>query len=294
MSISQANKSWLDGHLVDSQAGMIPLSDRSLLLGDGVFETVLIRNRCILNWNQHAERLEKSLKLAGIPRIYSRDELLEGIRSMMDAASLDCASVRLTVTRGSGSKGYLPLPDDQVQPRTLISAKPLATTDTSGQTCIRAVSCPNPIFSRDPLQRIKSTSRLQYVLAARFARDSGVEECLMLNESGVIAEWTSGNFLILDEKEGILSTPDDSSGALAGITRETALLAATRSGLRPERTEILPDGLKTTQCLLLTNSLRGIQVVSELDGKVFHRGSVPLEKLQTALADIRMESSVPL
>jgi 4-amino-4-deoxychorismate lyase len=99
--------------------------------------------------------------------------------------------------------------------------------------------------SRDPFLRVKSTHRPAYD-AARAALPAGLDEVILLNEAGEVADGSIST-LFFDRGQG-LRTPPLTSGALPGVLR--AEIAA------PEESLTAAD-LPHVK-LWLGNSLRGL------------------------------------
>ena len=105
--------------------------------------------------------------------------------------------------------------------------------------------------STDPLIRHKTTRRALYEAArAQFPADA-INEVILLNEKGELAEGTITNLFVEDD-DGRLMTPPISSGCLAGVLR-TSLICARKAYNHRLRLEDL-DGRK----LYVGNSLRGL------------------------------------
>jgi branched-chain amino acid aminotransferase len=90
---------------------------------------------------------------------------------------------------------------------------------------------------------IKSLNYLNNILAKIEANNAGVEEAVMLNAEGFVAECTGDNLFIV--KNRALFTPPLSAGALYGITRQTVIELAEEAGLESVRAE--PDALRFVQ-----------------------------------------------
>lgn len=260
--MSKPIKFWLNGDMHDAGDTKIPVNDRGLLFGDALFETVQVRGNTALNWQAHWERLRHGLEMCALTFPCSEAVILRGIWDVMRANEARDGVIRLMVSRGEGSRGYFPM--DCHAPNVLIQFRPLPPT---GGRAISAVTSPWAIYSKDPLQSIKSASRLNYVIMAIHAQKSGVDECLVLNEYQEIAEWLSGNFLILSESK--LIGPPASVGRLNGVTVPIIIEAAGGMGI-PYFTETLrvPE-VDSFSTLLLTNSTRVVQSVHSLDDTPF-------------------------
>ncbi|MFZ3007557.1 MAG: aminotransferase class IV, partial [Phenylobacterium sp.] len=85
---------------------MIPPDDRGLLLGDGLFETVLSRAGDLVALGEHLERMAAGCAVLGLPAP-DRGEAEALMRRAVSDAGLDGAraAVRLTLTAGSGGRG---------------------------------------------------------------------------------------------------------------------------------------------------------------------------------------------
>src|SRR5258708_29614651 len=85
---------------------------------------------------------------------------------------------------------------------------------------------------------IKSLNYLNNILAKIEANNAGVEEAVMLNAEGFVAECTADNLFIV--KNGELFTPPLSAGALYGITRGTVMEIAELIGVKGSETNLTP------------------------------------------------------
>jgi branched-chain amino acid aminotransferase len=117
---------------------------------------------------------------------------------------------------------------------------------------------------------IKSLNYLNNILAKIEANNAGVEEAVMLNAEGFVAEGTADNIFIV--KQGGLYTPPLSAGALYGITRQTVLELAEAAGLKvgePNLTRY--DLFNADECFLTGTGAELIPVV-KIDGRVIGTG----------------------
>jgi len=260
--MSKANKIWKDGEVIPQQSLILNGMDRIAILGDGLFESIQAVDGSILNWDNHMSRLFKGLEYCQFQYDWDSDWLLCGVKHLLEQNDCDSASIRITISRGHHSLGYLP--GDQCKASAWIylrePAKMISNT-------ITATISRQPIFSKDPLQSLKSTSRLHYVLSSIDAASRNAQEALILNEKNQIAEWTSGNFFMWFD--GSLSIPDPSCGALPGTTAPFVIRAAEELGWKIRKGFMQPDELPPAASLLMSNSLRGIQCITRLDDREF-------------------------
>jgi branched-chain amino acid aminotransferase len=117
---------------------------------------------------------------------------------------------------------------------------------------------------------IKSLNYLNNILAKIEANNGGVEEAVMLNAEGYVAECTGDNIFIV--KGNTLSTPPLSAGALYGITRQVVMELAQKTGLtvaEPNLTRY--DLFNADECFLTGTGAELIPVV-KIDGRVIGTG----------------------
>jgi len=203
---------WLDGSLVETGVARIDPADRGFLLGDGVFETIAVRESNILRLPEHLRRLAGSLAEIGIPLPASID--LAGVAAeVREANGLSEGCLRVTVTRGPAARGLLP--GDGATPTILINA----TTRAVGYgDPIRAVIARTTRRNEhSPLSRIKSVGYLDNILARREAAARGADDAVLANTRGQVAELTVANLFIV--QSGVAMTPSVECGALPGIMR---------------------------------------------------------------------------
>jgi branched-chain amino acid aminotransferase/4-amino-4-deoxychorismate lyase len=235
---------------------MIPADDRGFTLGDGLFETLLVVEGGILNWEAHIDRLHRGCEALGLPKPAPIDCLAAAEDAVEAAGPLRRAAVRNTLTAGVGGRG-LDRPEEPS--RTLAaSAAPVSGSDRP----LRLVTSPIRRNEGSPTSRLKSLAYLDNVLARRDARLRGAEEALMLNNRGELACAAAANLFWIEGRE--LFTPALDCGVLGGTVR-AALLA--RAGAREVRAG--PEALEAADAVFLTNSLIGVAPVQSLDARAF-------------------------
>lgn len=250
---------WLGEGLVPVERARIDPRDRGLLLGDGLFETVRVRNGSPRLWRRHLARLREGAGVLGLalPAV----DLEQAIAEIAAANGLPDAAVRLTLTRGVGPRGIAP-PSDPPPPTLLITAAPLPARAAPVRLCIARSTCRN---AHSPLARLKTLNYLDGVLARREALARGSDDAVLLNTDGRAAETTAASlFLRLD---GRWATPPVEEGALPGVVR-AELLAA---GFAEERSVSAAD-LERATAILLANSL-GVTAGASLEGRALEIGA---------------------
>ncbi len=258
---------WLDGRLIDGAEARIDPADRGFTLGDGLFETVLVRHGSVRRLDAHLERLRRGCDVLQLP--CPSLDLGEAMAATLAANRLADGVVRLTLTRGAGPRGIMPpVPS---HPTLLITAGPLPPPRPP-LACILAETTRRNQHS--PLSRIKSLNYLDNILARQEAVRRGADEALLLNTAGLLAESTIANLFVV--KRGAVLTPPVADGALPGVMR-AAVLAAARGRDR----SLTPDDLDGADEIFLSSSL-GLQAVRAVAGKTPEFD--PARPVMTALA----------
>ena len=249
----------LDGRLVAAGEARIDPADRGLLLGDGLFETLLALDGRLVDWEAHWVRLGTSAAALGIPP--PADDLAAAARETLAANGLarGRAALRLTLTRGPGARGLLP--PEAPRPTVMIAA---SQSPEPEKAPLRAIVATTRRNRRSPLSRLKTLNYLDSVLARREAAERGADDALLLNEDGRLACATAANLFVV--RGGRLLTPPPEEGVLPGIVRRVVLRLAAGQGLPAEERALSPEDLTGVEEAFVTNSLIGLRALGMLDG----------------------------
>jgi branched-chain amino acid aminotransferase/4-amino-4-deoxychorismate lyase len=238
---------------------MIPDDDRGLLLGDGLFETLLAEDGELRDAEAHVERMIRGCAVLGLEPPDAAAALAMARDALADARlSYERAAVRLTLTAGSG-RG-LERPEGST-PRLLATASPAPAP--AGPARLVTVSVRRNDTS--PAARVKALSYLDNILARAEARAAGADEAVMLNTQGEIACAAAANLFWISD--GWVYTPALECGVLDGIVRGKAIAAAVALGAEVFEDRCEPEVLYQADAVFLTSSLAGVREVSQLDGR---------------------------
>lgn len=265
---------WCEGRL--HEVGLVPfdLSDRGLLLGDGVFDTALAIGGRIAFEEAHVARLAGSLARLGIE--LRRERIAEAMRAV--AATAPITAIRTTVTRGSGPRGIAP--PAAARPFHFASGTPVSPGLAFSPLSLHCTEIRRNDTS--PLSRMKALGYLDVVLAARDAAADGCADALFLNTAERVACTGTGNlFAVLS---GGLVTPSISEGVLPGVTRAAILRLAEENGIATEARPVLQDELGRAEAVFATNSLRLLAPVAAIGGTRYESADHPIvTRLSAAL-----------
>jgi branched-chain amino acid aminotransferase len=245
---------WLDGRLVAADAVGIAVDDHGFTVGDGIFETILVRDGRPGFWDRHMARLQRSIRIAGLPPVH-RDLIAEAVTALVEASGLPDARLRITVTSGPAPGGLR----RGHRPTVLVTASPL---DGSAATAapVAVVTVPWARNERGPLVGVKSTSYAEAATLQARVDALGVDDALLGDTQGRLSEALTAN--VFADLAGRRLTPGTDCGCLAGIVREVLLEA----GLAAEAHIPLDEVARATE-VFLTSSVVGVRPVASIDGR---------------------------
>jgi branched-chain amino acid aminotransferase len=269
-SIELRMKVFIDGKYYDERDAKISVFDHGLLYGDGVFEGIRAYNRRVFKLKEHIDRLFCSAKAILLEIPMSHAEIMDAVVVTCRENKLRNGYVRLVVTRGAGTLGLNPR--NCKRPSVIIIADKIQLYPQElyrrGMDIVTVPTMRNLHSALNPA--IKSLNYLNNILAKIEANNAHVEEAVMLNAEGFVAECTGDNLFIV--KNGELSTPPLSAGALYGITRQTVIELAVEAGLKVSEPNLTRyDLFNADECFLTGTGAELIPVV-KIDGRVIGTG----------------------
>lgn len=275
---------WINGQLVPAEQASVSVFDHGFLYGDGIFEGVRFYNRKAFRLPLHLKRLQRSaayLQLA----IPSEETFIQAVQAVIDASSMADGYLRIIVTRGVGVLGINPATCKE--PGVIVIADQLKmVSDEERARGIRAIIAATRRSTPDRLDpRIKSLNYLNSIFARMEANFAGVEEAILLNDRGCVAEGTAENIFIM--QDGVLLTPAPTEGALAGITRATVLELAASLNIPYKETVLTAYDLYSADECFFTGTGARLIPVREIDGRAIRNcpGAV-YQQLATAFAEL--------
>lgn len=257
-------KIYLNGSTIEESLARIPLMDRGVLFGDGLFETLRAYSGRPFRLGEHLDRLREGcqrLRISGIP---GDDEFSEAIRELYGTnVEEGDAYVRITVTGGlhDGSKTLV----RPSQPNVFVVVQPYeGYPDEYYSRGIRLTFSNIRRNPSSPLSRLKTNNYLDSLVAKQEAKDRGADDAVMLNCDGYVAEGTSSNIFVVSG--GAVVTPGAECGLLPGITRGVVMELCGVLSINCRAAVISPENLLESDEAFLTLSTGEIVPVAEVDG----------------------------
>ena len=251
-----------NGKVIREDAASISINNRSFRYGDGCFETMKMIDDKLLLSDYHFERLFSSLSLLqfDIPNHLTPNYLQEQVLYL---AKKNChnklARIRLMAYRGDGG-----LYDPQNHfPNYLIQTWELnpAVYNLNENGLVTDIF-EDAVKPCDKYSAIKSNNYLGYAMAALWARQQHLNDAILLNPYGRVADATIANVFMV--KDGIVKTPPLDEGGINGIMRRHLLSTLPTIGIEAQETPLTVEDLLQADELFLTNSISGIRWVKRL------------------------------
>ncbi|MCX7920144.1 MAG: branched-chain-amino-acid transaminase [bacterium] len=285
---------YLNGKLVPREEAKVSVYDHGLLYGDGVFEGIRIYNGRVFKFDDHLKRLYRSARAIMLEIPLSYDQLKEATLMTIRANKLRDGYIRLVVTRGEGDLGLAPWKCPKPFIFIIVDTIGLYPEEyyTKG---LEIITVPTRRHIPEGLNpNIKSLNYLNNILAKIEAKHAGVQEAVMLNSEGYVAECTGDNIFIV--KDGVLMTPPAYMGALDGITKATVIELATKMNIETKEYILTRFDLFNADECFLTGTAAEVVPVVKIDQRIIGDGSPgPLTlKLIRAFRRLTQREGVPV
>lgn len=239
--------SWVDGQPADA----LSLKDRGLAYGDGLFETIAVRNGTPVLLDRHLVRLVKGCQRLAI----NLDHAAVCTELLTYAQVLGEGVVKLIVTRGESARGYAP--DAAAQARRIMLGNPPAVYPAANaEQGVRLFPCATRLSKQPLLAGLKHLNRLEQVIARSEWQDTDHAEGLMLDQAGRVIEGVFSNLLLV--RNGVLITADLKRCGVAGVMRAELLFQAESLGIPTQITDITLDQLQWADEVFVCNSVYGV------------------------------------
>jgi len=242
---------WNQGRLRPKKKLAIPLGDRALEHGLGLFETMRTWGGLTPLLDRHLDRLCTSARVLGIDLDpTSLPDAMAVSAMLLENGLREDVRLRINAT-GSGV--------------VWLDFEWLSTAKSKvGATLVPA---PWPIVFDDPLARHKSLNYWSRRMAYDAARSQGADEALFSTPDGRVWEGSRTNLFLI--RDGTLWTPGLDGPIVPGIMRGLVLELAPALGLSILEGDLAGGDLDTAEEVFLTNAVRGIMPVAQVAGRVF-------------------------
>lgn len=287
-------KIFINGKYFTEKTATVSVFDHGLLYGDGIFEGIRAYNGRVFKLKEHIERLYHSAKALLLEIPMTPEAMTKAVVDTCRKNRLRDCYIRLLVTRGPGSLGLNP--NRCKNPQVIIIADKIQLYPpamyTRGLDIVTVPTTRNLTNAVNPA--IKSLNYLNNILAKIEANNAGVEEAVMLNAQGFVAECTGDNIFIIKGDE--LLTPPLSAGALYGITRGVVMELGRAAGLRVREADLTRYDLFIADECFLTGTGAELIPAVKIDGRVIGDGKPGklTKQLVQAYRDLTQTTGEPI
>lgn len=265
----------LNGKILNEANATVSVNNRSFRYGDGCFETMKYMDGRLLLSSFHFERLFRSLQILQFdcPNFFTADFLIQQIHDLVKKNQHQkLARIRLTLFRGNGAL----YDTENLAPNWLIQSWQLNPESNTININGLVIGIYDYGFkAADPFANIKSNNYLLYSQAALFAKKHHLNDALILNHRGTIADATIANLFII--RNNIIITPPLSDGPVSGVMRRFLIQHLPALGYELTEQSVHPNDIKTSDEAFLTNGIYGlkwIQSIGEHSLQLHHAASI--------------------
>lgn len=256
-----------NGELLPENHSIVLHDNRSFRYGDGLFESIRVFDSKIPLLEKHLDRLNRGmsmLKMEPHPTLHTQEikDVIEKLVILNNTHGN--ARVRLMVYR-DGSGLYSP---ESNATSLLVECKLIEGNRFHAHvTGLRVGYFADVPKIYNTLSAFKTNNALPYVLAGIHARQNGLDECLVLNQFGRVAESIYSNVFIV--KNNQLISPPTSEGGIDGVMRQYLIKIAEENSLDFHEKPVEISDLKEADEIILSNSIKGIQWVKYFETKQY-------------------------
>jgi branched-chain amino acid aminotransferase len=268
-----------NGEVFTKDNNPILVSNRAFRYGDGLFETARILNGKVPLLKKHIQRILKYSQVLKLPKI---ENLI--VEKIEDWANLciqkngieQGGKLRITFFREGGNHYF----STQEATNILIEAEPTITNQFDYNYKGMEVDMYSDL--RKPLNFLsnaKTNNSLIYVMGGIFAKEKGLDNCILQNDQFNVAEALNSNIFLA--VNGVLYTPPIAEACVDGVMRSYLIDMALSVGIKVYETTIKPNDLLRADELFLSNSFSGINWVGAYRSKRYFNNTS--EKLNLML-----------
>ena len=248
MPIDKAAKIWMNGEFVDWDDANVHVLTHTLHYGNGVFEGIRAyetdRGAAVFRLTPHIERLFRSAKILCIDIPYTVDDLVDAVKETVRVNDLPSCYVRPIAYLGYGEMGLNPLP---CTVDVAIATWPWGAYlgDEGIRNGVRMMI--SSWQRHDPNTMPPAAKGCGHYINSQMAKvqavRSGYDEAILLSPQGQVSECAGENLFVV--RDGSITTPPASAGALEGITQDSVRVIAGDLGFDYQEGNLLRSDLYT-------------------------------------------------
>jgi branched-chain amino acid aminotransferase/4-amino-4-deoxychorismate lyase len=264
-----------NGSLMRSESASLEINNRGFSYGDGIFETIIFRKNEIIFQNEHWERITEGIEGLKMSFPFSKTRLLDMLKELLDANKLSDqhARIKLYIWRETGGL-YAP---SSFKTKFLITAD---KTEKKQTQSFSKVGIAKTVFlQKTAVSHLKTISALPYVMAGIEKNERELEELILLNNEGNIAEASASNIYIYDAAKRKIYTPSLDTGCINGVSRRYLIDNAKAFDLDVHEVLWKPEDLDSDMSIFTIN-VAGVNCIQKIEERELGDSAAGLKLLQ--------------
>jgi branched-chain amino acid aminotransferase len=270
MPITESEKIWMDGELVDWHDAKVHVLTHTLHYGCGVFEGIRAYETkdgpAVFRLTDHITRLFNSAKIFMIDVPFTPEQLVEATKETVRVNQLNSCYIRPLVYLGYGEMGLNPLP---CPVNVSIAVWPwgayLGDEGIKHGVRMKISSWQRHDPNAMPPAAKGTGMYINSSMAKVEALKAGYDEAILLSPQGYVSECTGENIFVV--KDGVIITPPVSAGALQGITQDSVRTIALDLGVEYREGHILRSDLYTADEAFLSGTAAEVVPIRSVDDR---------------------------
>lgn len=256
------NKVCYNGNILSIHDFSIDPGNRSLLYGDGFFETIKWKNNALLYADDHWVRLSGSCEYLNLLNPFpSFEQWMDEINRLMDGATGNVYRLNIRLWRKPGGL-YTP---GSHEADYLITASEYDEDTVAGTVILEYYTAELKTAGR--LSTLKSASALIYVMASLEKKKRQVDDLVIFNHHHRPVETTNANLFVV--KDDQVYTPPLSEGCLDGVMRRNIIRFCRNEGIALSELPVATTLLESADEVFITNVMQGIRTVNRIGDVVY-------------------------
>lgn len=260
----------VNGQFVPEPNASISIFDRGFLYGDGLFETVRIYGGKVFRLARHLERLADGLGTLRFSLPVAPPMLAQWLEDLIGRNRIREGFARVIVTRGISDFGLGTTTARDPNIVMYAQERPPWPPDRYARG-FRVIIARERANAQSVMEMTKTISRVHHVLAKMEAEQAGVDDAVLLNTEGYLAEGTASNLFLV--RAGAVLTAPIEAGLLPGITREVIQEVATAEGVPIHQGKYTAQDLYAADEAFLSSTLMELMPVVQVDGRPIGPGT---------------------
>ena len=245
---------YYNGEFCDFSEVRVPLSDRCVFFGDGVYDAAIGRDGAVYLEKEHIDRFFGNAERMKIKLSISKTELSSLLSKVIKRNGFQQYFLYFQLTRtlnermhsyGSESGSSL-----------LITAKPHSFTNHR----LKLITANDIRYS---MCDVKTLNLLPAVLASKSAEEHGCDEAVFIRD-GIVTECAHSNIFIV--KDDVVLTHPEGPFILPGVTRKRVLYICESLGIKYDEREFKKEDLFAADDVLVTSTTKLCAKVEKIDG----------------------------